>query len=317
MSAFAGFGGGNVARNGFEKIDGRLAKMGDELRGGDGIVFALGVGPGHEIGRDDEFERFGANAGAIGDDEIAKAEERFVFLPHGNIEEGVGADDEKDAIAVIGVAEITDGVDGIVKLIAGEIVAGFGERWDEVRMLGAGERDHGEAMRKRRKVLLEFVRGTAGRNEMNFVEIEAAIGGASDGEVAIVDGIERAAKERDAARMMSCGGAVGLSGGQCVSEEDACSLFCCGSCSKSSAECVTLGILSRASAMARTSSLTPSPVGAEMEWKGRLCFSQKARSSLTRVGSEVASSFEATTIMGFSERDSLKAFSSPVMTSKE
>src|SRR5882672_3592473 len=166
-------------------------------------------------------------------------------------------------------------------------------------------------------MLLELVRRPAGWDEMNFVEIEAAVGGAGDREMAVMDRVERAAKKRDAARMMFCGSAVRLSGGQCDSVEDACSLFSCGSGSKSSAECAIFGILSRASARARTSSLTPSPVGAEMEWKGRLCSSQKARSSLTRVGSVVASSLEATTIMGFSARDSLKARSSPVMTSKE
>src|SRR5205814_42967 len=96
----------------------------------------------------DEFERFGTNAGAIRDDEIAKAEERFVFLPHGNVQEGIGADHEEDAVAGIGVAEIANRVDRIVKLIAGEIVASFGERWNEMRMFGAGKRDHGEAVRK-------------------------------------------------------------------------------------------------------------------------------------------------------------------------
>ena len=63
-------------------------------------------------------------------------------------------------------------------------------------------------------MLLEFVRWAAGRNEMNFVEIEAAIGSARDGEMSVVDGVERAAKKRDAARMMFCGRAVGLRGGQ-------------------------------------------------------------------------------------------------------
>ncbi len=69
--------------------------------------------------------------------------------------------------------------------------------------------------------------------------------------------------------------------------------------------------------MERTRSLTPAPVAAEMEWNGRLFFSQKARSSLTCVALVVASSFEATTIMGFSARDSLKARSSPEMISNE
>ncbi len=214
VGAFAGFRGGDVARNCFEEIDGSFAEMGDELRGRNGFAFAFGVRAGHEVGRDDELERLGANPRAIGDDEIAEAEERFIVLPHGNVEEGVRANHEEDAVAVIGVAEVANGVHGIVKLRAGKIFAGFGERRDEMRVFSASERDHGEAVRKRREMLLEFVRRAAGRDEMNFVEIEAAVRGARNGEVTIVNRIEGAAKKRDAARKMFCGSAVGLSSGQ-------------------------------------------------------------------------------------------------------
>ena len=216
MGVAADIRGGDVARNGFEEIDGSVAEMRYELGGGNGFVLALGVGAGHEIGRNDELERFGADAGAIGDDEIAEAEKIFVFLPHGDIEEGVCANDEKDAVtvAVIGVAEVADGVHGVVELRAGEILASFSEGWDEVRMLRASERNHGKTMRKRSEMLLELVWRTTGGNEMDFVEIEAAVCSAGDSKMAVVDGIERAAKERDAARMMSCGGAVRLCGGQ-------------------------------------------------------------------------------------------------------
>jgi hypothetical protein len=54
---------------------------------------------------------------------------------------------------------------------------------------------------------------------MNFVEIETTIGGAGDREMAVVDGVERATKKRDTARMMLGGGAVRLSDGQCDSCE--------------------------------------------------------------------------------------------------
>ena len=91
-------------------------------------------------------------------------------------------------------------------------------------------------MGKWREVLLEFVRRSAGRNEVNFVEIETAICGARDGKVAVVYGIEGTAKDCDAAGMMSCGGAVRLGDSQCVSVDGDCSLFSCGSCSKSSEE---------------------------------------------------------------------------------
>ena len=59
-----------------------------------------------------QFQRFGTNAGPIGNDEITKAEQRFVFFPHGNVEEGVCADDKKNSIAgsVVGVAKITNGI---------------------------------------------------------------------------------------------------------------------------------------------------------------------------------------------------------------
>ena len=54
---------------------------------------------------------------------------------------------------------------------------------------------------------------------MDFVKIETAVGGSGNSEMAVVNGIERAAKERDTARMVFGGGAVRLRCGQCVSEE--------------------------------------------------------------------------------------------------
>ena len=89
-----------------------------------------------------------------------------------------------------------------------------------MRMFGAGEREHGEAVGERSQVLFQFVRRPAGRDEMNFVEIEAAVGGASHGEVAIVNRIEGAAEKRDTARVMLCGGAMRLRGGQYASQEE-------------------------------------------------------------------------------------------------
>ena len=83
-----------------------------------------------------------------------------------------------------------------------------------MRMVHARERDHSEAVREGREVLLQFVRRTARRDEMNFVEIEAAVGGTRDGDVAIMDWIERTAKKRDTAGMVLSGCAVRLSGGQ-------------------------------------------------------------------------------------------------------
>jgi len=215
VGAAANVGGGNVARNVFEKIDVGAAKLRNQLRRRR-IGIALGVGRSHQIRRYDELQRFGTNTGTIGDDEVAQAEQRFVLFPHGNVQKGVGTDHEKNAVAgaVVRVPKIADGVDRIVQLCARKIFAGFGERWNEMRMLGGGERHHRVAVRKWREMLFELVRGAAGGDEMNFVEIETAVRGARDGKVSIVDGIERAAKYCDTARMMFCRSAVGLRGGQ-------------------------------------------------------------------------------------------------------
>ena len=105
-----------------------------------------------------------------------------------------------------------------MQLGAAEIFAGFGERRDEMRVLGAGERDHGKAVREGREVLLELVRRPAGGDEMDFVEIKTAVGSAGDGQVAIMNRIEGAAKERDTARMVFGGGAVRLRYRQCASQ---------------------------------------------------------------------------------------------------
>ena len=214
MGPLAGFRGGDFASHSFQEIDGSFAKMRDELRGRDGFAVTLGVGARHEVRRNDKLQRFRSNPRAIGDDEIAQAEKGLIFLPHGNVEEGVSADNKEDAIAGVGVAEVADGFDGIVKLVAGEIVAGFGQRGNEMGMVGASKRDHGEAVGEGREMLLEFVRRTAGRDEVNLVEVEAAIGRPRDGEVSVVDGIEGATKKRDVAGMMFSGSAVRLGGGQ-------------------------------------------------------------------------------------------------------
>jgi len=70
-------------------------------------------------------------------------------------------------------------------------------------------------------MLFQFVRGPAGWNEMNFIEIESAVRSAGDGKMSIVNGIKRSAKKGNALRLVPDGGAVRLSGGQCGSREDA------------------------------------------------------------------------------------------------
>jgi len=219
VGAAANIGCRDITRDVFEEIDSAAQKIGDDLGGILGVCFFFRVRADHQAGRNDEAQGFRANTRPIGDQEVAETEQCFIFLPHGNIEESVRADNEDNPVALtmIGVAEIAHRINGIMKLCTAEVFAGLGERGDKVRVLAAGERNHGEAVRERSKVLLEFVRRTAGGNEMDFVEIKTAIGGAGHGEMAVVNRVERAAKECNAARMMFCGGAVRLRCGQCAS----------------------------------------------------------------------------------------------------
>src|ERR1700676_2261086 len=130
-------------------------------------------------------------------------------------------------------------------------------------------------------MLLQLVRRSAGGHKMNFVEIEPAIGGARDRKMAVVNGIERSAKKRNAAWMMFCGGALRVRCGQYASPRTltvfshkfskgaaspaVASAFSFAADAKSSGDSrAALGILSSASAMERTRSRTPSPATAEM-----------------------------------------------------
>ena len=203
---------GNIAGDIFEQIDRGLVKVGDNQ--GRRFGFFLSVRASNQVRRDNQAQRFRSNSRAIGYDEIAKREQRFILLPHRDVQEGVGANDERKPVAVVNVAEIAHRVHGIVKLRAAEVLAGFGKRRNEMRMLGASERDHRKAVRKRSEVLLKLVRRPARGNEVELVEIEAPVGGAGDGKMTIVDGIEGASKNRNTARMMPCGGAVRLRYGQ-------------------------------------------------------------------------------------------------------
>src|SRR5215472_7489544 len=106
-----------------------------------------------------------------------------------------------------------------MKLRAAEVLPRFRERRNKVRMLGASQRHHGKAVRKRSEVLFEFVRRPARGNEMQFVEIEPPVGCAGHANVTTVNGIERAAKQSDAARMEFGGSAVRLRYRQCASHE--------------------------------------------------------------------------------------------------
>jgi len=119
-------GSGDVAGDIFQKVDDGFVKLRDNLARR--LGFFPCIGPRDRVRRDDETQCFGADTRAIGDDEIAKREQRFVFLPRGDVQESVGANDEKKSIpvAVVDVAEVTHSVHGIMELRAAEILAGFG-----------------------------------------------------------------------------------------------------------------------------------------------------------------------------------------------
>ena len=118
---------GNVAGDAFKQINDGLVKVRDHL--GRILGFLFCVRPSHQVRWNDEAHGFRADARAIGDDEIAKTEQRFVFLPHGDVQERVGTNDEKEmiAVAVVDVTEVAHGVNGIVELRAAEVFARFGE----------------------------------------------------------------------------------------------------------------------------------------------------------------------------------------------
>src|SRR5260370_56004 len=119
---------------------------------GDRLFFIIGADAFLDIPMWKEYETLLGLCDFI----IAKAKQRFVLFPHGDVQERVGADDEKEAIAVavVDVTEVTHGVHGIVELRAAEILSGFGKRGNKVRMLGASERDHRKPVRERREMLL-------------------------------------------------------------------------------------------------------------------------------------------------------------------
>src|ERR1700722_14507670 len=128
VGAAADVGRGDVDRNRFEQVDVGVLKMRDHLRWWCFSIFFEFAAADQTRG-DDQPQGFRANSRTVRDDEIAKAEQRLVFLPNWKIQKSVGADDKKNAVAVavVGVAEVTDRIHGIVQLRAAEVFAGFGQ----------------------------------------------------------------------------------------------------------------------------------------------------------------------------------------------
>src|SRR5258708_4206404 len=96
--------------------------------------------------------------------------------------------------------EMPDRIHRIKYFTARMARSGLGQRRYKARMIRASQRDHGVAVRVRSHAASMLVRRTPRGNEMNFVEVESAFGGARHGQMSDVDGIECAAKKRDAAR---------------------------------------------------------------------------------------------------------------------
>src|SRR5260370_36478424 len=100
---------------------------------------------------------------------------------------------------MVDVVEVSHRNQGIVELRVAEILARFGKRRNEMGMLSASERDHRKPVWEGREVLLQFVRGPARRDEGEFVEIEAPVGGRGDGTMAGERGNDRHTEKRNAA----------------------------------------------------------------------------------------------------------------------
>ena len=95
--------------------------------------------------------------------------------------------------------EVTHGINGIEHLAAAQIGTGFGERRHKRRVVGASQHHHGETVREGCQVMPVLVRRAAAGNEMDLVEMEAALRCSGDGEVADVDRVERSAEQSNLA----------------------------------------------------------------------------------------------------------------------
>ena len=87
----------------------------------------------------------------------------------------------------------------VIHFAAGMSRAGLGKRRDKARVIGAGERNHGVTVRVGRHASSMLVRRTSCGDELDFVEVKAALGGARNRQVADMDRIKRAAEQRNSA----------------------------------------------------------------------------------------------------------------------
>src|SRR5580704_3999025 len=85
--------------------------------------------------------------------------------------------------AVVSLLVVPHRIDRIKNLTPGLARAGFRERWDEFRMIGAGDGRHRVPVGVGSHSGAMLMRRTARRDEMNFVQMKSALGGARHGEV--------------------------------------------------------------------------------------------------------------------------------------
>src|ERR1700723_2810402 len=275
--AHANFGGGDMAGHCRQQMNGGFAQ--------DDFVGIVGSRAAQFFRRDYQAQSFEPKAGAAGDDEIASVEQAFVVLPGRNFQKLVSADDEVKLIVGMFTAIAPDGIKGVENVRCSAVRRRFSERRMEIRLIRAGQRDHGVAMQERSERRLRFVWRARGRHKINRVQVKALLCCLRHGDMAGVDRIKRAAKKRDRTAMRRAvrfmrGLRAQLSsrGGAAWASSDSASV----SWSDESGDetCVVkfepsrdswvsigtpgLGSLSSASAMARTSSTMPSPVGEEI-----------------------------------------------------
>ena len=116
-------------------------------------------------------------------------------MPGVEFGEGVGADDEDEAVAGMEGLQGADGIDSVGFSGAVE----FDGEGVEAGLAGEGEAEHGEAIFVGSEIVGGLVRRHGAGNEPDGVEGEQAQCFAGDGKMSLVDGIERAAEESDGA----------------------------------------------------------------------------------------------------------------------
>ena len=126
---------------------------------------------------------------AHGDGDVGLAHEGLPFFPSVQFHEAVAAHEPPKLGSGELLAEDLDGVEGVRRAVADDVAVAGGES----RLVGDGEFDHIEALLCRRARAVFVVR-VACRQEDDKVQTDFVGKGAGDVEVAVVDGVKRAAE---------------------------------------------------------------------------------------------------------------------------